>query len=370
MKICHITSVHKRYDIRIFQKECVSAAENGVETILLVNDILGDETIKGVKIISTGYEEIKRYKRFIMARRQLFKKAIECDADVYHFHDPELLPLGMKLLSNKKKVVYDVHEDVPRQILSKPWIPKSFRKIISIIFECYENYCARKFNGIIVPTPHLLSRYKSKNNNVVQVSNFPILDEYKDEKIANTKSFDMCYIGGLTKNRGIEICARVAQNLGVKLELAGEFESDEFKNYILGNYNNVNYHGILERKEVINLLTSSKVGMVTLMPTPNHINAYPIKLFEYMAAGIPVIVSDFPLWKSIIADCKCGFCVNPKNLDEISAAVKKLFNNEQVAIDMGKNGMKAVIEKYNWNVEEKYLLEFYQSLSIDEVKNV
>ena len=86
-------------------------------------------------------------------------------------------------------------------------------------------------------------------------------------------------------------------------------------------------------------------------------------MFEYMAAGIPVVASNFPLWKEIIEENKCGICVEPANVEQISDAVNYLLNNPEEAQRMGANGRKAVEEKYNWNNEAKTLLQLYCDLS-------
>ncbi|NLX02829.1 MAG: glycosyltransferase family 4 protein, partial [Syntrophomonadaceae bacterium] len=155
MKICHITTVHPRYDVRIFWKECLSVARAGNEVFLIVNDNEDDEVINGVKILSIKSPFKNRMSRILSrgAKRRICKKAKNLKADIYHFHDPELLGLGVKLKKSGFCVIYDSHEDVPRQILAKEWIPSFLRGILSGLFELYENRCARKYDAIIVPTP-------------------------------------------------------------------------------------------------------------------------------------------------------------------------------------------------------------------------
>ena len=124
----------------------------------------------------------------------------------------------------------------------------------------------------------------------------------------------------------------------------------------------VNNYGYINRKETIQIMSKSKVGMVTFFPVPNHIDSQPNKMFEYMSAGIPVIGSYFPLWKEILEVNECGICVNPEDSDDISKAIKYLIENEDTAEQMGKNGREAVLEKYNWGIEEKKLINIYKLL--------
>ncbi|MDC4505526.1 glycosyltransferase, partial [Acinetobacter baumannii] len=127
-------------------------------------------------------------------------------------------------------------------------------------------------------------------------------------------------------------------------------------------WNAVNELGQLSRNEVKEVLQRSVAGLVTFLPVPNHIDAQPNKMFEYMSAGIPVIGSNYPLWRSIIEDNGCGICVNPEDPEEIAAAIDKLIVDRALAENMGKNGIRAVNEKYNWSIEEKKLFKLYTEL--------
>ena len=370
LKICHLTSVHGRYDTRVFEKECVSLAQNGYDVILIVNDDKGDEVRKNVKTVSINYKPVNRIDRIINSKKHMLKKAIQVDADVYHFHDPELLPVGAKLLNKGKKVIYDSHEDVPRQILTKKWIPFFLRKIISFFFERYENNLAKRFTAVVVPTPHIARRFERINNNICLICNFPLLYEFKYLYEFKKASHDFllnntaCYIGGISENRGIWQIAEATKKANIKLILAGRFEPLELQNQIVNSYKHVNYLGLLDRQSIANLLYNSAVGLATLLPTPNYLNAYPTKMFEYMASGIPVICSDFPLWKKIIEENQCGICVNPYDVDEIYKALEYIIKNPDEAKRMGDNGKKAVLEKYNWNIEEKKLFDLYYNLQV------
>ena len=125
----------------------------------------------------------------------------------------------------------------------------------------------------------------------------------------------------------------------------------------------VNYYGLVTRNEVAEILSRSKIGMVTFLPVPNHIEAQPNKMFEYMSAEIPLIASDFKLWKEIIEGYNCGICVDPENTNEISKAVNEIIADDKLAATMGKNGRNAVLNKYNWEVEKHKFIEIYSTLT-------
>lgn len=363
MKVCHITTVHSRYDIRIFRKECVSAARAGNDMNIIVNDDLEDEEIDGVKIFSINSPFTNRISRILSrtAKNKAFQKALDLKADIYHFHDPELLSLGNKLKKNGLCVVYDSHEDIPRQILAKEWIPYFIRKIVSRLFELYENYSAKKYDAIIVPTPHIKERFDKLNKSVWEICNFPSLEEirYSGEKYSNSNP--TCYVGDLSNTRGIRQIAEATHKSGVKLNLCGKFYSVGLERDLLDKYDNIDYLGYLDRTEISNVLSNASLGFVTLLNTPNDAMSYPIKLFEYMAAGIPVISSDFPVYKEIVEGHGCGICVNPLDIEAISEAIDKIVNDKEYSQMLHQNGYKAIKEKYNWENQANKLIEAYKN---------
>ena len=132
----------------------------------------------------------------------------------------------------------------------------------------------------------------------------------------------------------------------------------------------VDFHGYINRNEVQKILANSSVGIVTLHPTNAYIESLPVKMFEYMAAGIPVIASNFPLWKEIVEGNNCGICVDPLDPKEIGGAIQYLIDNPKESEKMGKNGLRAAINTYNWSLQEKKLFSFYkQTLNTQSIKS-
>ncbi|MEG0692149.1 MAG: glycosyltransferase, partial [Oscillospiraceae bacterium] len=176
-----------------------------------------------------------------------------------------------------------------------------------------------------------------------------------------TRENKVCYIGGITKIRGLFEMVDAVEGLDVKLVLAGAFETEELKQQAeqRPGYKNVDFKGFLNREGIREVLSTSKAGLVTLYPTPTYVLSLPIKMFEYMIAEIPVIASDFPYWQDIVDDAKCGLCVNPLDVDEINAAIAYIIKNDDIAQEMGQNGRRMVLEKYNWDIEKKKLIALY-----------
>ena len=179
----------------------------------------------------------------------------------------------------------------------------------------------------------------------------------------------IAYVGGITAIRGIremvEAIELLPRTSSVKLVLVGDFKPKELEKDVnlLPGWNRVDFKGIQSRKEVARLLAMSRIGLVLFHPVPNHINAQPNKLFEYMSAGIPVIASDFPLWREIVGGAQCGLLVDPMNPEQIAEAIQWMLGHPDEAEAMGKRGLTAVQSHFNWESESKKLLDIYSELS-------
>lgn len=365
IKVCHLSSVHARYDTRVLLKECCSLAKSGFEVHLVVADGKGNEELNGVKIHDVGITK-SRLSRFFKTTNRVYQKGLEINASIYHFHDPELLPKGLKLKRKGKKVIYDTHEDLPRQLMSKHYISFLLRKPLSVILEWYEDYAAKKFDYIITATPHIRKRFFKLNTATLDVNNYPLLGELNTEISAwGDKNNEVCYIGSITQIRGLEqVVDAVACLDGVELNLAGSFSPKSFKANLEARegWKNTKFLGQIDREEVKQVLRKSKIGIVTFLPFGNHTHSQPNKLFEYMSQGIPLVASNFDLWKEIIEKVNCGICVDPKDPKAIADAIQTLLENNEQARVMGNNGRDAILSTYNWESEERKLIEIYETL--------
>lgn len=365
IKVSHLTSVHTRYDTRIFLKECTSLAIHGFNVSLVVADGKKNEKKYGVDIFDVGVSK-GRLDRVRNASNRIFQKAIELNADIYHLHDPELIPIGLKLKKLGKKVIFDAHEDLPNQILSKHYISPLVRKPLSTIVRIIESRACSRLDAIVAATPFIRDKFIKINKNTVDINNYPKLQEFNNLSTDNKREGQVCYIGGIADVRGIVeiVQAMELTNNKSSLKVAGSFidKSLEPKVKAMTGWEKTDYLGFVGREEIKKTLSESIAGLVTLHPTLSYIDSLPVKMFEYMSAGIPVIASDFPLWRSIIDAAQCGICVDPLEPQEIADAIDYLVDNPDRATNMGKNGRIAVLEKYNWTIEEKKLFKLYDEL--------
>jgi glycosyltransferase involved in cell wall biosynthesis len=233
-----------------------------------------------------------------------------------------------------------------------------------------ENAACRRFSGLIAATPTIAKRFHSINPNTVVVHNFPMLDEIAPtvDLPWDERAPAMAYIGSISERRGIreilQALALLPSDNPARMMLAGPFSPAELRTELmrLPGWARVKYLRVLDRPSVANLLSRVRLGLLVLQPEPNFWDAMPIKLFEYMAAGIPVIASDFPLWRRIIGEAGCGLLVDPQDPQAIARAMEYLLSHDAEAEAMGRRGRQAACELYNWHSEERVLLNFYSGL--------
>ena len=363
IKVCILTSVHPPFDTRIFHKEAKSLVKAGYDVTLIAQHDK-EETGDGVRIIPLPKPK-NRLVRMTKTVWQTYRKALEINADIYHFHDPELIPIGLLLKHHGKRVIYDVHEDAPRQNLSKSYIPAVFRRPIALMIGALEAISARRFDGVVTSTPYINKRFLELGANAVNVNNYPLASElYAADDQWKNKKKAVCYVGGIAGIRGAFEMVEAIGKTKYRLLLAGDFEAGlEDKLKQTPGWRQMEALGFVDRDGVRATIGRSMAGLVVLHPTINYIDALPVKMFEYMSAGIPVIASNFPLWREIIEGAECGICVDPLNPEEITKAIQFIIEHPAEAEQMGKNGRRVVEERYNWGMEEKKLLGFYSGLA-------
>lgn len=366
ISVVHLTTVHSRGDTRIFLKECRSLAAKGHVVTLIVADGKGEEVSHGINVVDAGRPR-GRIHRMTSIVSAALEQAIALDADFYHLHDPELLSIAGRLKRLGKTVVFDSHEDTQATIQSKPYLPLGCRAVVATLYKCYEAWICRRLDAVITATPFIRTKFLSINPTTVSVNNYPLMNELSggivERRIDKPR---ICYVGGISEVRGIRevVQAMAGVSRVTRLLLCGRFTGRDLRSRLekLRGWEQVDYVGWLSREELRFALSHVVAGLVTFHPEPNHLNAQPNKMFEYMSAGIPVIASKFPLWQKIVEDNDCGVCVDPQDPEAIAEAISYLVGNSARAQEMGENGRKAVQDKYNWSVEEEKLLGLYEQL--------
>ncbi len=363
MRVCHLTTVHKPGDVRIYHKECRSLVNNGYEVSLIA---IRDDKFKpdGIEYIPVSNRN-NRFFRIIISPLELFVKTFRTRAKLFHFHDPELIPVGILLRLFGKKVIYDVHENYSGQIVTKQWLGnKIIRKLVSLFFQMFEKIASLFFNGVITVTPEIAEIFQ-KNKTVI-ISNYPILSTIENYETCDEKKKKpvILYSGGIDRIRGIkEIIQSMEMIKGdAELLLMGPWESIEFKKECqnLNGWVKVVDKGIIPFGEHYKYMKMADLGIINFYPLPNHVNALPNKPFEYMACSLPIIMSDFPKWKNYFSEV--ALFADPMDPAEIAKCIDDYLSDNTNMVSIGKLAHEIVMEKYSWESEQNKLLAFYKKI--------
>lgn len=370
-KICVITSVHNKDDGRIYQKEIKSLVSAGYDIYYMVNDV-NCEYSEGIKYVEIGKKN-SRFRR-ILSFYSIYKKAKNLKCDIYHIHDPELMLVGFLLKQNMKtKIIYDVHEDNPSQILQKDYLPKWLRRPLANIMKRIEKVADRKFDAIIVADNFV---YKSfKNKNTVIIYNFPIVEEFeKYLKNEIIKEYDIIFPGTMSYKTAeiliqITKCAMEKGYL-IKCLIISNFQFNggidrvrDAANKIGLATENFVLMDFLPSNMVPQYMQKSRIGLIPLSDTPKYQKNIPTKLFEYMLCSIPVIASDLLPSKQFIEGNNIGYLVPADAVEDYADRIIELICDKNKADKMGEVGQVLVREKYNWKSEEAKLLYLYNTLT-------
>jgi len=366
LKVVHLSSAHYAADTRIFHRECQSLANAGHD-VTLVAQHERDTIAGGVKIKALRNPK-SRWKRWTSAMWRVYRHVARLHADLYHFHDPELIPVGLWLSLRGKRVIYDAHEDLPNTFAYKYYIPAFARKTLAWMAGRVETLAVRRFTAVVAATPTIAKRFSEYNTNTVVVRNFPSLAELAHGLALpwSERPPLVVYVGSMAPERGfreaVSAISLLPADLKGRLAFAGPV-TPEVREEIgrLAGSDRTDLLGLLDRAKVASLLGRARVGLVPLHRMPNFLNALPVKLFEYMSAGVPVVASDFPLWRQIIEDAGCGLLVDPCDSKGIAHAIEYLLTHPEEAQRMGARGREAIERRYNWKTEEEQLLALYKA---------
>jgi glycosyltransferase involved in cell wall biosynthesis len=363
VKVCHITSGHPRFDTRIYHKECVSLAKAGYDVSLIVNDIIDDIVLGDVKIISTSKNPNTKWKRVALTKKQMHL-AIECDCDIYHLHEPNLLFVGRKLKKMGKSVIFDSHEDFPKHISQSLPLPKLMKKLISILYSNIEKHLVKKFDALIGVSPQIVERLNKSNKNSYMITNYPFKENNQWLPRKNKKN--IAFVGGISSQwNHINILDAIEEIENITYTLAGYGNKDyisKLKQHPA--WSKVDYRGHVTKLEVEEIYTNASLGLVlnysdqvkdvgTLGNT---------KLFECMNYYLPVLCTNYTLWQTILDKYDCGYTVNPLDPQSIRVAITEALSNSEELVQKGKNGKKAVDTEYNWETQNLILLKIYKKI--------
>lgn len=370
-KVVHMTSVHSALDGRIFHKECRSLARAGFDVTIVGPH--SKDTVADLVHIKSVVKDGSRFRRMTRTVWRVYQEARRLAADVYHFHDPELIPVALLLRVRGKKVIYDIHEDVPKDIMSKFYLPAWTRPIIAWGAVQIERAACSRFSAVVTVTPTIADRFRSINDRTEVLYNYPYAREIVfAQRVSpwSSRRQAVAYTGGINAQRAIRemvtAMSLLPPSLNASLELAGNETPEEIdpqEIYAHSGWARVRHHGLLDQPSTFRLLHQVRAGLVVYHPEPNHLESLPQKIFEYMGAGLPVIASDFPLWRKLLGKIGCAILVDPLDPQAIARAIEHLLSHPAEAEEMGLRGQLAVLEQFNWDSEAEKLVDLYVSLT-------
>lgn len=362
MRITHLTSVHTRYDTRIFYKHAVFAAKSGFDTTLLVNDKLGNEVQNNVKIFSTNWSFESKFMRVIYSIFFFPFKAKAIDSDVYVFHDPELMICGGFLKLINKKVIYDIHEDYELIHFENRGL---VRRFIGRFYKMISFYLIRKFDGVFVVNQRLQYKYNSIAKRLLVIPNYPILGilNHKSEA-SNYSKIRIIFAGGITEDWNIGPIASLLGDIeDVEFHIAGKFNA-YLDSILVKNHPNLIYHGQLKHEDTIELMGRMDVGIAfsNSIQLQGEGSIGNTKVFEYLASGLTVIVNKNKTWLKIIEGNEVGFVI--EQVEEIIDIVNQLKKDNTRLLVNKNNSRRLVIANYNWDSTFKHILDIYKEFEI------
>ncbi len=367
MRVVHITYQHSADDARILHKQCRSLAEAGLDTHLLAPPPkppkLFGVTLHSLNTDITG-NKLRRLRKWFT---QIKVIVADVCPDIIHLHDPLLLRLARHFCAETRaRLVYDAHEDHARQIRALSHLSWARRTTQAALYGHLERNAPKWIDLFVAATPGIADHYPA--DRTITVRNLPRLSDFEPTH-AQARNASMIYVGGLTRSRGIiEMidAIELVQHDDARLILAGKFDSDETRRAAESRpgWKHVDFRGWVDHAHVPTLLDNAAAGLVVLHPKPNYLDAWPVKLFEYMASGLPFIASSFQPWRDMLSNEKSGIFVDPLDVRAIAAAMEQLLHHPNDSAAMGAVGRARIERDLHWQREAAILLRGYETLGV------
>lgn len=368
-RVVHITTVHNPHDPRIYYKQCLSLQKAGFETYFIAQpatpELALDDGVTHIQVKKYS----NRLKRMTFGAWEAYRKAKKLRADIYVFHDPELIWVGALLKKKDNVVIYDIHEDYVTSMMQKPYLAKPLRLFFAKTYRLIERILTRKMELSLAE-----KYYAQFYPNGTSILNYPLVNEdfLQIDRSVQPVVDKLLYTGNVTVERGAHIHARLPQiDEKISVQFVGKCASDiadEMKKIAGEHAERLQFEGIdqfvlKERIEEYYIKENWLAGIAIFPPTDHYMKKELTKFFEYMNAGLPIICSNFPTWKAFIDEYECGITVDPNDDEQIKEAIERLRNDPELARRLGENGRRAVANELNWQKEEDKLLVWYRNLS-------
>jgi glycosyltransferase involved in cell wall biosynthesis len=372
MHVCYVTIAHPAKDARLFYRIARPLAEKGFSVTLIAPEPFEDDLVR-MSPWNRAIAQAKRPQRLGLALRA----ALATRADVYSFHDPDLIVFGliMKVLRPSAAIVYDALEDYPSMMLVKYWLPKPLRPLFAWATRAMNNVAGRCLNGVMTADPSVqLDFQRVAARKTLIHYNFPPLSMFQlpTGKPSAIKA-DLVYVGGMSERTGIFILLDALALLakrGIKpsVKLAGYTDGEvgwvaiREGIWIRGLSAQVELRGKMPYAQVPRWIQGGRIGLVTLQPIAKFMKNIPTKMFEYWAYGLPVIASDLPPIRPFLTDQENGLLFNPTDVEDLARVIQWLVEHPSEGERMGKCGQAQVYTNWNNDRQIEGLSSFYERI--------
>jgi glycosyltransferase involved in cell wall biosynthesis len=386
--VCMISCLHPLKDDRIYWKESISLQKHGYKVVHIgvsdnSNDYISEHGIRLISLKRKQYFKnpfIDKFFRTITFRPNIYseilKTAATINADVYHFHDYQINRIGKKLksLPQKPKVIYDVHEPYPVTVSttdSQNPFKRLFWRIYGLYVQYFEFSNSKYYDLIITTEENVQQRFQTHLKNIP----IEIIYNYIDIEPGNNslqKKYDFIYCGGIRKRRGIYEILKACtflKNKGLKFNtiLIGHIHDngleEEIMNFIASNQltDCIELKPAVSYEEIVRYYESSRIGLAIFNDNKVNRIIMPIKIFEYIVFGLPVITSNLGHMYDITSTHKTGLTINPNSVQELASAMEKLINDKNLFNSLSENCQRAAIQ-FKWVHMENKLIQIYNNL--------
>lgn len=369
-RIVHISTVHTPKDVRIFYKQLKTLAAQGFDVCFIVCSEKKIVEEDKVRFIILPKPPNRFYRMFILPIKVL-KVCLKQKALVYHFHDPELIPLGIILKLCFKKVIYDVHEDISKDIYDKPYLSNALKPFLSILLNYLEKIGVFFFDKVVAATDSIYKKFPK--NKAVLVRNFPLMAEmiFSSKPYSEERPWNIIYLGGMADFNGVYEILKALETLPkeskIRLILGGKFinESQEVKFKAMKAWDRVDYYGWVSRDKLAQMYAQARLGIVLYKPTPNIMECEPNKFYEVLSAGLPLLCTNLKRWSEFVTLNECGKTVDPDNPVEVGRIIQEMCSMNRDVKQMAANARGIIESHCNWENESLNLIDMYNRIVLN-----
>lgn len=366
MKICHVTSVHNRNDVRIYDRQCKLLARQADNDVSIISfDWVGEERVESVRFLGLRRVGSLRLLRSVLCPLLAVRAALREKPDVCHLHDPELIWVFViaRFFSRRKfRLIYDAHEDLPLQVLNKQWLPGRLRPLISLVSKLYLRVFLKGVSGVVFASSSI-SVYSGRVPRI-EYLNFPCFQNVRTD----TALHDVCYAGLLSQNRYIFELVQACHLLGLKLVLAGRFDTREYQGKVVDSegWSCVDYRGVVNHEEVAEIYAASRIGISLLKPIENYKDVIPSKVYDYFSSNLPFVTTSTPAVARILSGIQGVQLIQDGSVESIKKGINSLLESPCVkASTFSFDGEQVIGAQLQFDplLEVQRLSGFYQRVS-------